>query len=416
MNIAEGDDKEKKSVHAARFYREGRAAEGAQVSPLKLETDFSISGIEGFIRRISGSAGAPLLVNQNFIGVRKGAMHDAARLQMLTTWARSAKEKSLHFDPQSSKEKRLEELCGYSPGIAVLRLCEEVSIGGVKIPRKEALVGAIGRMRKIDDFERMNEIVKGRIIDLICVSGAKVQYLRPLFNARNKWSLKNQGEMILTMRMVINYIAQDKRGRIARDVLEECALFFRELMKNTQEHATSDHMNRSYIEHVEGVIFSCHIMYEKDYKKDFAGNSLLLEFWDDNKTYYKDGRDEGLHCLQMSFFDTGPGFASRATGRALDELSLEEEENAFFDCLKKHFTTKKETGAGNGLSEVLVDLDKLGGLISIRSGRLRKFNVLKKGGRGLTDFVDWFGGERELAPVVGAVVSLLIPIGKKCDE
>ncbi|MGH8646848.1 MAG: hypothetical protein ACREX4_21280, partial [Gammaproteobacteria bacterium] len=302
----------------------------------------------------------------------------------------------------------LDELCDYAPGIAALRLCDGVSVGEQFVRRREALEPAADKMAWSDQLH-WNRIIKGRTIDLTCVSGSKVQYLRPLFTARNTHAVKRKEGMFLVLSSLSDYVAKSDAEFIPRSFIKACAVFASELMKNTQEHATSDHRGQPYLEHAEGLIVSWQQMPEESYRQDFEGNPRLLEFWGRERMPVRDGAGMALRCLQLSFFDTGPGFASRATGKPLEDLSEADERTALLECLQKNASTKREAGSGNGLPDVLEALREVGGLMTIRSGRQSVFNAFTPGeARDLFDFADW--SPRMLAPAAGSVVSLLIPI------
>jgi hypothetical protein len=77
--------------------------------------------------------------------------------------------------------------------------------------------------------------------------------------------------------------------------------------------------------------------------------------------------------------------------------------------LKKNASTKRETGAGNGYPEVLERLRQVGGLMSIRTGRLRVFQAFSPNEqRDVFAFDDW--ADELLAPATGTVVSIILPI------
>lgn len=376
--------------------------------PLVLDDGWTLNDIEESLQRIAASEGAPLQVTKEFVARRKGATHDAARLQLLATWARLARERHLYYHSANQVHAVLEELCDYAPGIVALRLCEGVKVGDELIGRREALKPAVRKMTYSDQLQ-WNQVIKGRTIDFTCVSGSKVQYLRPLFTARNSRAVKGKAEMFQVLWALSENVMKADTGRIDEKFIAACAVFACELVKNTQEHATRDHRNQPFLEHAEGLIVSWQQMPEESYKADFEGHPRLREFWERESVPVRDGEARALRCLQLSFFDTGPGFASRATGKDVRELSITDERVAFLRCLQKNASTKHEAGSGNGLPDVLEALREVGGLMSIRSGRLNMFNAFTPGDeRGLFAFDDW--SPRQLAPVTGAVVSLLVPI------
>ncbi len=78
--------------------------------------------------------------------------------------------------------------------------------------------------------------------------------------------------------------------------------------------------------------------------------------------------------LEVSIFDSGSGLAQRFSGKSLEAMSLAEEFQFLIDCLKKHNTSHKEVGIaggrGIGLFTIMDLLNKKGGYLKIRSGRM----------------------------------------------
>jgi hypothetical protein len=380
----------------------------SEMNPVALSDDWSLTGLEDSLARIAASEGAPLKLNRDFVGSRRGALHDAARLQVLATWARRAIERKVFYHSANLPTAVVEELCDFAPGIALLRLSDEVVIGDKAVRRRDALEPAADKMAWSDQA-LWTRIIKGRTIDFTSVSGSKVQYLRPLFTVRNTRAVKRKEGMFLTLQSLAGAVAKDDAGAIPAHFLQACAIFASELLKNTQEHATSDFDYQEYVAHVEGLIVSWQEMTSTAYKADFQGHPRLTEFWRREEVSVRGGDDTALRCLQLSFFDTGPGFASRFARKPASELSLDDERKALMSALERNASTKRETGSGNGFPEVLAALRDVGGLISVRSGKLHVFNAFVPGDdRDLFDFSDWT--TKPLAEVEGAVVSVLLPI------
>lgn len=377
--------------------------------PLVIEDGWTLESIEQSMHRVIASEGASIQLNKDFISRRKGALHDAARLQLLATWARSATDRQLRFHAANQAQSVLAELCDYAPGIVALRLCEGVNVGELHVRRREALEPAAEKMKNTDQVQ-WSRVIKGRTIDFTCVSGSKVQYLRPLFSVRNSQAVKRKEGMFLVLKALSDFIAKSDADLVPSSFTSACAVYAAELMKNTQEHATQDHSGQPYHEHAEGLIVSWLEMSGHSYRRDFEGHPRLMELWEREQVPVgSDGTATALRCLQLSFFDTGPGFAGRLTGKPVDELSPDEERKALLASLRKNVSTKTQAGAGNGLPDVLEALREVGGLISIRSGRLHIFNAFTPGeARDLFEFDDWTASE--LAPAAGAVVSLLLPL------
>lgn len=373
----------------------------------------TLAETEKAILEIGANPGVPLQLPKDSFGARRGAMFDAARLQLLVTWARHAKDSHLNFHKENDVQKVLEELCGYSPGIAAIRLSKGIKVGDTLVTRRDALVPAVKKMHSTDEAE-FTEIINGRSIDMICVSGSTVQFLRPLFYARSEKAVKDKFGMQELMRKLMYEINKRDKDLVPESLIKACGVFTNELFQNTQQHAVSDYQGIPYTAHVEGMFVSWVQIDERLYASDFSGHDRLSAFWDRELT--TSGNEiikSSLRCLQISFFDSGPGLASRATGLPTKEIELMDERQALITCLKKNVTTKGESGAGQGLPNVLAELRNIGGLIRIRSGRHSIFNAFHPDDKriDLFDFQDW--GNEKLGCAEGAVISILVPLRKK---
>lgn len=364
--------------------------------------------IENCLRKIEKSD-QPFLLKKDGINSRNGALNDASRLQMLVTLARRANHSHLRFNAQNDAESLSRYLCEYSPGIAALRLSKGFSIGDNQVDRREALVPAGPKMEDTDN-ERYDRIIAGRSLDFICVAGSQVEFLRPLFDARSKTAVKDKSDMIMLMKKLLQIVAKQSSTQISDTFASAMGIFAHELLKNTQEHARTDHRDNPYSSHVEGMILSVTKLDDRIFAEDYEGHHLLKDFWGhESFTSGTDKRITGMKGLQISFFDAGPGFVGRASGKLVKDMSIANERETLINCLKLHFTSKDETGAGKGLPLVLTKLREFGGLLRIRTGRLSIFNVFEVNGRNdLFDFKDWT--TEPLAPVEGSIVSIILPL------
>lgn len=370
----------------------------------------TLADTELVISKVCATPGAPLQLPKDSFGARRGALHDAARLQMLITWARNAGDSCLHFHEANEVTKVLEELCNYSVGIAAIRLSKCIKVGDTKVSRRDALVPAANRMHATDN-EKYSDIIKGRSIDMICVSGSSVHDLRPLFST--KGVVKNKSEMRDLMHKLRDEVNKYDKDLVPDSLVKACGVFASELFTNTQQHAVSDCQGKPYTAHVEGMFVSWIQIDERLYASDFQGHDRLKAFWDrDLSTSGEQVIKTSLRCLQISFFDSGPGFASRASGLPTMSMSLGNERQALINCLKKNVTSKGEVASGQGLPNVLDELRGIGGLIRIRSGRQAIFNAFapEDNSVDLFDFQDW--GTENLGCAEGAVISILVPLRK----
>lgn len=380
------------------------------MNPIKISDLSSLSEMEEAILEINARKGEPIQLKNGMASSRRGAFFDASRLQVLTTWARHASNQHIHFGIGNDLNTVVEDLCNYSPGIAALRMSKGVVVGDASLSRRESLSAAMTRIKSADDGD-FQSLLKGRHVDLICVSGAERQYLRPLFYAKNQSAVRSRLELTTITRQLLYTVSAKERPRVLEDFVRALATFFSELFSNTQQHATSDLNFNPYVEHVEGVIFGRWPLLELQHGSDFQGHPRLKEFWRREAVTTGDDKPQTtIRCLQMSFFDTGPGLAARISGRSYESMSMEEERQYLISCLGKHVTSKSAHGFGLGLQTVLTEVRRLGGLIRIRSGRHSIFNCFSEGDEAtdLLDFQDW--SSAQLGCVEGALFSVLIPL------
>jgi hypothetical protein len=346
------------------------------------------------------------VIPSDFLSARRGALHDASRLQLIVTLARQQlKNDYLDFNQNVNEDSLISNVANYSPGVAAVRLCKGIRLGEQTFSRKDVLKQAVERMQAADAGE-YEKVIHGRIVDLICVAGSKIQYLRPLFGSDGV--VKNPPDMTKSIKDLIDFVNKQSSQKIPDTLVDSLGLFCSELVGNTQEHATSDHLGNKYSAHIEGLMLGWTRL-DETFASDFEGSQELKGYWDRELSTTENNKTS-LRVFQVSFFDSGPGFSSRISGRSIQQMSLQEERKFLLQCLESRETTKPEDAAGLGLQMVLRELQKIGGLIRIRTGRMSIYNQFEKNDtdRNLLDFKDW--SSETLAPVAGSVVAILIPL------
>jgi len=386
----------------------------------------SLRDVEEVITKANN--GQAVKLSSRTISKRHGALRDASRLQALASLARNSKDKTLLLQNSTNYDAILSELCNYAPGLASMRLNKSVKIGSNQILRRSALEQAQDKVIA-SDAQRYDLIIKGRCIDLSCISGADRQFLSPLFTNKDRFSVKNSSLMKQTMVSIFKQINKLEFNDLDADLIEAFGIFGCELFKNTQEHACFDANGNPYIAHVEGMIASWSDLTSEMYEHDFSGHPKLMQYWKSNVAASNENSQESLRCMQVSFFDTGPGLVGRAFGK---NSNIDNEKSALLQCIAKNFTTKNEIGAGNGYPTILAQLSKVGGLIRVRSGNQCLFNCFDKNQHGfwestqesiekisvkeqyLMDFNSW--DESHLSQASGTVVSIIVPLRKDSGQ
>lgn len=393
---------------------------------LKESSFESLDDVEDVINK--AVSGQTVKLSSESISKRHGALRDAARLQALVSLARSSEEKVLLLQNSPNSDAVLGELCDSAPGLTSVRLNKSVKINGKSISRRTALLAARDKMVASDNQQYKN-VIRGRSIDLCCISGAERQYLSPLFTDKNSYSVKNSSLMQQTMVSIFKQINLREFNNLEGELIEAFGVFGCELFKNTQEHSLNDLFGNPYIEHVEGVIASWNDQSNDMYEKDFMGHPRLAKYRKDNLSSTINGTKKSFRCMEVSFFDTGPGLVGRAFGQGVDSSS---EKDSLIKCIGKNFSTKYESGAGNGYPTILNQLSKIGGMVRIRSGNQCLFNCFDRDIHGfwetetdlkiakqkqtkyLMNFDSWT--DKSLSPASGTVVSILVPLRKESGQ
>lgn len=117
---------------------------------------------------------------------------------------------------------------------------------------------------------------------------------------------------------------------------------------------------------------------------------------------------EKVKVLEMSIFDSGPGFAATIEGR--DATDADQARLAVARCFRKHESAKIAPRVGEGLFKVLGLINVLGGFLRVRTSTVEVFHgALPLPDGSVEADPDTFvhGG---LAPIEGSVITLGIPI------
>lgn len=377
----------------------------------RLPATDSLDEVEAAVQAVHAARGSDLRVTASLLNRRLGALHDAAILQVFLTWARMNPQGSLNIVSNSNIEPKelLSEACSYSTGIGALAVAAAVRVRGAPVPKGVALAAARERISAAYEG-RYDDLVKGRTVDLLSVSGAERQYLKPLFSSGSSNAVRDKYELRATVRALAMRAAQCRAEDLYENTISALAALTHELFENTQEHATTDVRGVPYRRHVELLSSSWVGMDEEGDAKGLEVNARLIDYWRALALLQRDRRRPAGICF--SFLDSGPGMAARLAGRDYVDMSLDEERAALTRCLRMHVTSKSASGTGGGFEAVLTQVALAHGFVRVRSGRHSIFRCFTPGeaaGNVTEGFEDWFGADRQLYRVAGTLISVFIP-------
>ncbi|MGE8454755.1 MAG: hypothetical protein ACN6OP_29920 [Pseudomonadales bacterium] len=371
----------------------------------------SLEGVEQALGTIHGHRGYGLGVAATNLNKRRNALRDAAYLQALLTWARLNPEAALNIVGGSEQNSStiLDVACGYSIGIAAMSMGGSVKVQGEHVARQDALLGAKSRIEAAYQGD-YDSLVRGRTIDLLSVSGAARQFLKPLFSGPSSRDVKDKFDLKITIRGLAKRAAPLSTNLDESTILS-LATLTHELFENTQDHAIADEYGQFYRRHVELLNVGWVSSSEDETEGDFFGNETLRTYWD-AISFGQIGREKAAGIC-FNFLDSGPGMAARLLGKPLFQMTRDEEASALRQCLKMNATSKSTHATGLGLNAVLSEIAQTAGFVRIRSGRQAIFKCFPPGADSSfqdMEFENWFDSERELPRVAGTLVSIFIPL------
>ena len=284
----------------------------------------SLAEIELAIGSIHANRGASLVISPSTLAKRRGVFHDAALLQALITWVRLSPDAQLKISSRNqglTKETLLVESCDYSVGIAALALASSISVDGFETQRVDALAPAYQRIDHA--FEgKFDQLTKGRCVDLLCVSGAQRQFIKPLFSRPNRDAVKDKYSLKPTVRGLAIQAHPRASEFLSESVVLALSTLTHELFENTQDHATTDLRGQPYRRHVEGMLVSWLRLTDDLVKEDFFRNKQLRDYWATLASSQTDR--EAVAGICFCFIDSGPGMAARLKGKDHFAMSIEE--------------------------------------------------------------------------------------------
>lgn len=384
----------------------------AKTPDFRLLAKNSLDEIEQAVAQVYANRGADIGIHATALDKRRGALRDAAYLQLLFTWARLSPDANIHLlsNAQDQTSEILSEACSYSVGIGAIALSGGVYVNSEKIPRGVALQPATERIEAgyVGDFDKL---MKGRTLDLLSVSGAKRQYAKPLFKSANSNIVRDKFDLKETVRSLAEKTGSVQPNSLDEKLITALAILMHELVENMQEHATSDVNRKAYRRHAELFTASWLTFSEEESQNDLASNEKLKAYW--RKLAVTQPGDRKVAGICFSFLDSGPGMAARLRETDIFNLTFEDERIALNECLRIRVSSKKEYGTGGGLQAVLAEVAQSNGFVRVRSGRQAIYRCFAPGdkvGELCEGFEDWFDGKGELLRVAGTLVSVFIPI------
>lgn len=375
---------------------------------MQISAQSNIPAIEDALIQLANTAESlPLKLPTNLRYLAGGA--EAALTQLIITWAQRNPGAPLQTFLESSEQ--IEAFVRRLPGL-VAALCAKNAVDrlGTKSIQGPLRGSAISRLNRLQS-QKPTDAFRGPSVEILCADhlGKDAPFLlylperRGIPSLRPRENFKDLAEWLLRKTVQGSY-----RETMPADAGEAIGGMLYEIFKNTEDHALSDIVGDLLDVSIRAIKTNHHAMVPEQMAQVVGDYPPLSDYC---RTLSAPDGGTFTHLFELSILDSGPGFASTWTGKAVEGLSLEEEEHAVVHCFGEG-SAKRSDRFGQGLPHVLRLLNTQKGFLRLRTGRLSFYIDFSQQERDTAYALRRFDpvGSPSLAPVSGSLLTILIPM------
>jgi hypothetical protein len=358
------------------------------MSDLKIKRDIGIRELEVLIKNPSTFEQSILMPNDLSESGALGV--SAAFCQFLLTWARRSRSRTIKTFLKQDDHTNHSKFSGRMYGLCAAYFSKELhsirSKGCTENIRSTVLNAASDRIVAMSRGELGSTCI-GREIEFIFIQGARNQFHGSVYKSIPspiEWEDRERhGRLIRTNLELDNFLNLcfdhlNVKNLIRKRIFKTDAIFGRilgEVFKNTAEHACQ-HFDGSKLDlNLRCIRIATSLLdREKIANKSISSSEGLIkakEYF--NKIGDTQAKEIGtkITVLEISVFDSGPGFARTFSKQEASEADIER--NNVVNCFRKHHSGKKSKNVGMGLPEVVELISDTGGFIRIRTSTAEAF-------------------------------------------
>ncbi len=400
---------------------------------ISLNSQSSSADLEGFIREVRQNPGQDLRLPLQI--ARGGAFSfSAIAIQAIASWAALHNgTRTLQLTPAfATDEVTRDRFAGTLLGMAGLYFAEKVKCADAVLSRSKALEAVIPRATAMNEY-RYRDTTRGRSAALCCFTGARAEFLRPLYaiSARgtSEYSTIRSNSEFKT---VLSDLLQASSSKAAKGIsdkqLEVLGNLVHQLFKNSDVHTETDAKGNIYKDGIRGIQVREVSVSDPATFNDFVAGDIPLRAYltrlsqralilngTKGQKLAKLGARDGLTFIEITVFDTGPGLALRwlsNKGQASEysQMTLNEEIDGVFECFQLHSSTHTSSMRGDGLDIAVKAMKELKAFMYLRTGRLGLYQDFS--GKVKTNFSPRhrYGSKKLLGEVVGVTYSICFPL------
>ena len=399
------------------------------MSDLQIKRSDGIAEFEALLRKPSTFQKALLIPND--IDVGGGIGTATAYTQFLLTWARKSSLRTiktyLALDDETAFTQFTDRVHGLSAAYFSKRLLSVKAGKKRNDLRDRVLQSARPRIEAMSRGD-LAETGRGREIEFIFVEGARNQFHGSLYSREptptELMDRQCHGELIRSNRELSAMLARccdhlnvtkhfEKKLQKADVVFGSNFVFgsmLSEVFKNTAEHGFLGVDGGQLDLNLRCIRIAATLIARKRLVETTVSSVAAQEV---AKRYFSNVADDPsqqspdfVRMLEVSIFDSGPGFASTIEKRS--DVALDSQKEAVAKCFRKHHSAKAARRAGEGLANVLDVIHALHGFLRVRTSSVEAFYAADLGDPNQIDPNSFVHGG--LPSVDGSVVTICIPI------
>ena len=382
---------------------------------MKFPAVMTVEAAEAFLATLGTTDDPDLVIPR--VQSRGSLGGEAAMAQALVTWAASSQAGSLRLTPPPDAQER-----GLIELMALTLPYDIRTLEGTPIPPSNALRDVTESLSALDRPLSATTLPTGPRLTFLCADHLAMGHPRALYNLDAGGAPEPSERKFDALATLIRTRLMEGET-VHPDLLPTLAFCAFELFTNTHDHARSGlHDDRAGTPagaapaiSLRGITVRKLGVGEADVARMAGGSSPFSGYL--TRAMADRGRRKQRWFMEVSVFDSGPGYASRLKNAPLEELTDDDERQAVRRCFLKHVGTKDRAGKGIGLTDTGEQIAAARGFFRLRTGRLSVCAALD-GGLATYDaahppLVDWNSGDAEFtpkAPAVGTLFSLVLPL------
>ena len=335
-----------------------------------------------------------------------------AVMQSVCHWARTTTQATLKSYSSQPLSRAFEDLSNTPHGMVASYMAKSAEDGrGNIVDRKSRMTLIRENVIAMDSYD-IRSTMKGPGAFLCCFSGAKNEYLAPLYisqqSLRQRIDFENLFEMILE-KIGVNFSQTESLHAIYGLAYE--------LFENTHDHARTDEIGTDYSWEYPNVrallIRQIKSTAMREHRDHFFGDAS--GFLSTYKQILDEPSSKSAQFVELSVFDSGPGMISRWThsqesSQTGHDLTAAEEKEIVSHLFMPGVTTKRlADGSGFGLRNVIDDLASLQAYLRIRTGRICLAQRFKPDSNEFRP-LNWNKNRATLPPTTGTLFTIVIPV------